>query len=254
LRGVDLDVSAGESVALLGPSGAGKSTVLSLLAGTFVPSAGQVLIGGDDIGRMDGRQLARLSAFDVSLVVQGSERNLVPYATVEQNIWFAQLGARRRRRRLHLGPRDLLRMFRLEQLADLPVGQLAAGQRQRVALTAGIASLPRLLLLDEPTSRLDPASRDEIIDMALRICAQLGATVIMVTHDAEAASRMARTVTIRDGRVGSEGRQGVDYAVVGRDGLLQLPQDVLDLFPPNSLVEVARKADGVELRRAKDQP
>jgi putative ABC transport system ATP-binding protein len=239
---------------LLGPSGAGKSTVLSLLAGTFAPSAGQVLIGGHDVGRMDGRHLSRLSAFDVSLVVQGSERNLVPYATAEQNLWFAQLGARRRRRSLRFGPRELLQMFHLEPFTDTPVGQLSAGQRQRVALTAGIASWPRLLLLDEPTSRLDPAGRDEVIELVLRICDEFGSTVIMVTHDAEAAARMSRTVTIRDGRVGSEGRQGVEYAVVGRDGLLQLPQDVLDNFPPNSLVVVVRKADGFELRRAEDQP
>jgi putative ABC transport system ATP-binding protein len=254
LRGVDLDVTAGESVALLGPSGAGKSTLLSLIAGDFVASAGEVSINGEDIGRMDGERLGRLHAFDVSLVVQGAWRNLLPYATPRENIWFAQQGSRRRGRSPELGPRQLLELFGLADMGDIPVRHLSAGQRQRVALTAGVASLPRLLLVDEPTSQLDSFSRDEVIDMLLQVCAELGSTVVAVTHDAVVAARMGRTVTISDGRVGAEGRQGIEYAVVGRDGLLQLPQKVIDLLPPGSLVEVVRQPDGVILRRAEDQP
>lgn len=254
LRGVDLDVAAGESVSLLGPSGAGKSTVLGLLAGNFVASAGQVLIGGDDIGRMDGERLGRLHAFDVSLVVQGSERNLLPYATAKENVWFAQQGSRRRGRKPPFSPGRLLQQFGLGHLGDVPVNQLSTGERQRVALTAGVAPGPRLLLVDEPTSQLDPSARDDVIDMLLRVCSELGATIVAVTPDAQVATRFGRTVTIRDGRVGAEGRRGIEYAVVGRDGLLQLPPEVLDLLPPDSLVEVIRQPDGVTLRRAEDQP
>jgi ABC-type lipoprotein export system ATPase subunit len=253
LRGVDLDVSSGESLSLLGPSGAGKSTVLALLAGNVVASAGQVLIDGEDVGRMDGEHLGRLHASDVSLVVQGADRNLLPYATALENVWFAQQGARRRGRDPRIGPHRLLEQFGLADIGDLAVGRLSAGQRQRVALAAGIASLPRLLLVDEPTSQLDPSARDEVIDMLLQICAELGSTVVAVTHDADVAARMGRTVTIRDGRVGGEGRRGVEYAVVGRDGLVQLPADVLDLLPPDSLVEVIRQPDGVVLRRGEDE-
>jgi putative ABC transport system ATP-binding protein len=254
LRGVDLDVSAGEAVSLLGPSGAGKSTVLGLLAGNFAASAGRVLIGGEDVGRMAGDRLARLRALDVSLVVQGAEGNVLPYATAAENVWFAQQGARRRGRTSLIAPRELLGRFGLADVADVAVRRLSSGQRQRVALTAGVAPQPRLLLADEPTSRLDPQARDQAIEMLLTICTELGATVVAVTHDAEVAARLGRTVTIRDGRVGGEGRRGVDYAVVGHDGLVQLPPEVLDLLPPDSLVEVVRRPDGVHLRRPEGRP
>ena len=254
LRGVDLDVDAGQSLALLGPSGAGKSTVLGLLAGNFAASAGQVLVDDEDVGRMDGERLARLRALDVSLIVQGSERNLLPYATVAENIWYAQRGARHRGRRGLMSPADLLDRFGLADIARQPVSELTSGQRQLAALVGGVAPQPRALLLDEPTSRLDAASRDAVLDLVLAICRDLGTTVVMVTHDADVAARVGRTVTIRDGRVGSEGRRGVEYAVVGRDGLIQLPADVLDVLPPESLVEVIRHPHGVELRPAKDVP
>jgi putative ABC transport system ATP-binding protein len=254
LRGVDLDVDAGQSVALLGPSGAGKSTVLGLLAGNFAASAGQVLIDDEDVGRMTGERLAQLHALDVSLIVQGSERNLLPYASVSENIWYAQQGARRRGRDQLPTPTELLDRFGLADIATEPVTNLGAGARQLAALVGGVAPQPRALLLDEPTSRLDPASRDAVLELVLAICHDLGTTVVMVTHDADVAARVGRTVTIRDGRVGSEGRRGVDYAVVGRDGLIQLPADVLDVLPPEALVEVIRHPNSIELRPAKDEP
>jgi energy-coupling factor transporter ATP-binding protein EcfA2 len=127
------------------------------------------------------------------------------------------------------------------------------GERQRVALVAGVAVVPRLLLIDEPTSQLTGEERDEVIDTVLSIHRQIGLTVIVVTHDSEVANRFGRTVTIRDGRVGAEGRSGVEYAVVGRDGSLHLPPDVMDLLPPDSLVRVIRTDNGVELRLAESK-
>jgi putative ABC transport system ATP-binding protein len=248
LRGVDLDVQAGESVALLGPSGAGKSTVLGLLAGEFHPSAGSVRIGGLDVDRARVDVLARLRSRDVSLVVQGALANLLPYATAAQNVWFAQHGARRRGHTLDRTPRELLELFGLASLADVPAAQMSAGEQQRLALVAGSATLPRLLLLDEPTSQLRDRERDGAIDAVIEIHRRLGMTVVVVTHDSDVASRLQRTVTIRDGRVGAEGRHGREYAVVGRDGSVQLPPDVLDLLPPDSLVRVTRLEDGIELR------
>ena len=96
LRGIDLDIPAGELVALLGPSGAGKSTVLGLLAGEFPPSAGTVRIGEHDFGSLGPDALSRLRSEDISFVVQGAAANLLPYATAKENVWFAQHGARRR--------------------------------------------------------------------------------------------------------------------------------------------------------------
>jgi energy-coupling factor transporter ATP-binding protein EcfA2 len=126
---------------------------------------------------------------------------------------------------------------------------MSAGEQQRLALVAGIATLPRLLLLDEPTSQLRDRERDTVIDAVVEIHRRLGMTVVVVTHDSDVAPRLQRTVTIRDGRVGAEGRHGEEYAVVGRDGSLHLPPDVLDLLPPDSLVRVTRVEDRIELRR-----
>lgn len=253
LRGVDLDIRAGESVALLGPSGAGKSTVLGLLAGEFQPSAGSVRIGDLDVDRAHRDTLATLRSRDVSLVVQGARANLLPYATAAQNVWFAQHGARRRGAALGRTPGELLDLFGLALVAEVPAAHLSAGEQQRLALVAGIATLPRLLLLDEPTSQLRDRERDEVIDAVVEIHRRLGMTVVVVTHDSDVAARLERTVTIRDGRVGAEGRQGKEYAIVGRDGSVNLPPDVLDLLPPDSLVHVTRLDDRIELRRADPQ-
>ena len=250
LRGVDLDVSPGESIGLLGPSGAGKSTVLGLIAGDFRPSTGSVRVGSFDVGTANAETLSRLRAGTISLVVQGADANLLPYATARENVWFAQQGARRRGEAVELAPDDLLERFGLSQLADVPVDRMSAGQRQRVALVTGAAVLPKLLLVDEPTSQLGPDDRDAAVETIAAIHHGFGMTVVVVTHDPSVARRMERTVTIRDGRVGAEGRAGTEYAVVGRDGSVPLPPDVLDVLPPDSLVQVIRKADGIELRRA----
>jgi ABC-type lipoprotein export system ATPase subunit len=253
LRGVDLHIEAGESVALLGPSGAGKSTVLGLLAGEFAPSAGSVRIDQYDIGRLGAEDLSRLRSRHIALVVQGASTNLLSYATARENVWFAQHGARQRGDPPLRSAEDLLELFDIRELADRRVAEMSSGERQRVALVAGVAVLPRLLLVDEPTSQLTSTERDQVIDTVVTIHRQLGLTVIVVTHDSQVASRLERTVTIRDGRVGAEGRGGTEYAVVGRDGSLHLPPEVLDLLPPDSLVRVIRLPHGVELHRADEQ-
>jgi len=249
LRGVDLDVPAGTSVALLGPSGAGKSTVAGLIAGEFAASAGQVLVGAEDVGRMSPRRLARLRAGEVSLVVQGAEPNLLLYATVAENVWFAQRGAEAHGHHPPLAPDELLDAFGAGALGARVCATLPPGQQQLAAVIAGVAPLPGVLVLDEPTSRLDAAARDAVLAAVATISASFGITVVTVTHDPAAAEAAGRTVTIRDGRVGSEGHQGAEYAVVGPDGSLQLPEDALQLLPPGALVEVRPSEDRVELRR-----
>ncbi|MHB1525528.1 MAG: ABC transporter ATP-binding protein [Candidatus Dormibacteria bacterium] len=254
LRGVDLDVDAGEEFALLGPSGSGKSTVLSLLAGLQRPSAGQIKVGPYDIGRLTNRQLLRLRATEVSLVLQDPARNLLPYATAAQNIEFSQRGARGRGKRPPWKPQELLEELGMGRLALRTVATLSGGEQQRVAIASGVAGAPRLLLVDEPTSQLDTVSRDQVIQLLHRINFELGATVVSVTHDPTVAAAMPRTVTIRDGRVGAEGRRGEEYAVVGRDGSVQLPPDVLERLPPGTLLRVHRHRAGVDLRDPELEP
>lgn len=244
LRGVDLDVDPGEFVCLLGPSGSGKSTVLGLLAGVLRPSAGRVLVGEHDVGRMPARPLARLRGSLVATVLQNPPRNLLPYATVRQNVRFAGASSRR--------VDDLLDQLQLAELADRVAGRLSGGEQQRVAIAAAASSGAPLLLADEPTSQLDAAGREEVVALLEKVNQDFGTTVVVVTHDVRVAGTGARTVTIRDGRVGAEGRHGREYAVVGRDGTLQLPPDVLEEFPAGTLFEVKRSTDEITLARRRE--
>jgi ABC-type lipoprotein export system ATPase subunit len=250
LRGVDLEIDPGEFVSLLGPSGSGKSTVLGLLAGVLRPSAGRVLIGEHDVGRMPPRALARLRGSLVATVLQNPARNLLPYATVRQNLEFAQApnaGADR--------ADQLLEQLQLTDLRDAIAGRLAGGEQQRVAIAAAVVAGARLVLADEPTSQLDATGRDEVVGLLEQVNRDFGATVVLVTHDPAVAARGARTVTIRDGRVGAEGRHGREYAVIARDGTLQLPPDVLEALPPGTLLEIERRGDTINLTpRPSDRP
>ncbi len=238
LRGIDLDVDPGEFVSLLGPSGSGKSTVLGLLAGVLRPSAGRVLIGTHDVGRMAPRSLARLRGSVVALVLQNPSRNLLPYATARQNVAFAAGPSGQ-------SPAELLRALGLGALADRVTGALSGGEQQCVAIAAALSSGAQLVLADEPTSQLDAGGREHVMDLLMQVHAEFGRTVVLVTHDPSVAARSARTVTIRDGRVGSEGVHGREYAVVGRDGSLQLPPEVFEEFPAGTLLEIRR--DGSEI-------
>ncbi len=249
LRGVDLDISAGEMVALLGPSGTGKSTLLRLLGGVIQPTAGRVVVGGRDLRRLSPGDLRLLRATEIGIVLQDAGTNLLPYATGEQNVWFAQLGARRAKHPVQ-EPAAVLHQLDLGPLADERIGVLSGGEQQLMALAVGVAASPRLLLVDEPTSQLDSVGRDAAVDLLRTINERLGSTIVVVTHDPTVASAIPRTVTIRDGRVGAEGHHGEEFAVVGQDGSVQLPLDVLDVLPPNTLVRVRLQPDGVDLRVA----
>ena len=179
-------------------------------------------------------------------MLQGTARNLLPYLSAEQNVRFAQRGAPADRRR-HL-PRPARRALprrpdRRAAACGMRPAQLAPGERQRLALAVALANRPGLLLADEPTSQLDTRARDEVV-AALESVRRAGTTVVVVTHDPAVGEQMGRTVTIRDGRVGAEGHRGEDFAVVGRDGSLHLPPEVLEAFPPGTRVQVWLEADG----------
>ena len=247
LRGVDLDVAAGEMVALLGPSGMGKSTVMGLLAGLLRPSAGLVRVGIHDMGQLSDSQRRALRATEIGHLVQGAPHNLLPFATVLENVWFAQQGARGRGGHLS-SPEQVVELLGLGDIADRRVADLARGLQQEAALAAGMAAQPRLLLADEPTSQLGDEASSRVIDLLERVNSELGTTVVLVTHDPLVAVRFPRTVTIRDGRVGAEGRLGEEFAVVDSAGSVQLPPAVVELLPPDTMLRVVRTEHGVELR------
>ena len=122
------------------------------------------------------------------------------------------------------------------------------GDRQRAALAVGIAAGPGLLLVDEPTSQLDTAGRDEVLVALEAVNAKRHTTIVVVTHDLEVGARLGRVVTIRDGRVGAAGRDGQDFAVVAGDGTIQLPPEVLGDFPPGTLLLVDHEEGEVRLQ------
>jgi len=203
LDGIDLDVHRGELLAVLGVSGSGKSTLLHLLGGLDTPTAGSVLV--------DGRDLATFTPFErtvyrrtvVGFVFQSYY--LVPSLTAEENIVLAltfqgTFGAEGRRL-----AGEALRRVGLEQRSRHRPSQLSGGEQQRVALARAIVHSPPLLLADEPTGNLDRATADEVVALVREVHRDLGATVVMVTHDSEMASRVAdRIVHLRDGHVVGE--------------------------------------------------
>ena len=255
LAGVDLDIAPGESLALVGPSGSGKSTLLSLLAGLLRPAAGRVQVGQYDLAKATDADLRRMRSTDVGVVLQGATRNLLPYLTAEQNVRFAQRAVPPQRRRELPAAREVFSLVGLPARGRfrLRPASLSPGERQRLALAVALATRPGLLLADEPTSQLDSRARDEVV-AALDAVRAGGTTVVVVTHDPAVGARLGRTVTIRDGRVGAEGRLGEEYAVVGRDGTVHLPADVLRAIPPGTLLRVELQPSGSVLMNPATAP
>jgi putative ABC transport system ATP-binding protein len=248
LQGVDFGVDWCGMVALLGPSGSGKSTMLAILGGLERPSAGRVVLDGIDVARLSEAQLTMLRRRRLGFVWQGAARNLLPHASAAENLdlpmSLAGLPAGRRRRRAKV----LLEAVDLGDAAGKPIRALSGGEQQRLAVAVALANNPPLLLADEPTSQLDRANVRRVVELLKEARDDLGTTVVVVTHDAEVAAAMDRTVTIRDGRVSAEGRGGAEYAVVGPTGSLHLPAHALDVLPPGARVAVEVEGDRVVLK------
>lgn len=235
LRGVDLEVQAGERVALLGRSGSGKSTLLSIVAAVFRPSAGRAEIFGDDLARISRARLRRLRGGVLGLVLQGAATNLLLFDDAVGNIDYVTRRTARGDRRIGL---DVLAAAGFTDLRA-PVGTLSPSEQQVVTLAVAMSTRPQLLLMDEPTSRLDDTARDHLLDVLTEVTAQQGAAALVVTHDEAVALRMDRTVHIRDGRIAEEATAGGRFAVIGADGSVQLPEDALHgAWAPGALVAV----------------
>jgi putative spermidine/putrescine transport system ATP-binding protein len=197
---VSLDVAEGEMVVLLGPSGCGKTTTLRMVAGFVTPDAGDVAL--------DGRSILRAPPHrrDMGLVFQSYA--LFPHLTVARNIAFGLEMRRERRDAIAARVAEMLRLVKLEGLAERLPRQLSGGQQQRVALARALAIRPRVLLLDEPLSNLDAALRQDVGREIRLLQRAAGLTAIMVTHDQDEAMAMAdRLVVMRDGRVRQAGTQ-----------------------------------------------
>ncbi len=200
LRGVSVEVRAGERVALLGKSGSGKSTLLNLLGGLDRPSSGKVVVAGHDLARLSSSQLARHRLSTVGMIFQSF--NLIPSKTALENVMlplvFAGVPPSRRR---SVATRTLEAVGLGERLNHRPT-QLSGGEQQRVALARALFTGPRGLLADEPTGNLDSGTASEVMALLLDHVRASGATLLLVTHDEDLAARSTdRVVRLHDGRV-----------------------------------------------------
>lgn len=239
LQGLDLLVSRGELTAVIGPSGSGKSTLINIVAGLDTPTAGQVRVAGWDLGALTARRRLAYRRSVVGFIWQQAVRNLLPYLTGHENVVMPMRLARTRRREQAARAARLLEVLRVSHCADRRPGEMSAGERQRVAIATALANRPQLLLADEPTGDLDTASAADVLAAIKSVNAELGVTVLIVTHDLEVAAQARRTVLIRNGRTSTETlredvtdeagnatQQVVEYAFLDRFGRIQLPREM----------------------------
>jgi putative ABC transport system ATP-binding protein len=186
-EGVNLEIRDGEFLALMGPSGSGKSTLLNIIAGLDSPTAGSVVVDGQEITRMNGRQLAAWRSTHIGFIFQFY--NLLPVLTAAQNVELPLLLTRlsKKQRRDHV--MTALEIVGLADRSEHFPGQLSGGQQQRVGIARAVVSDPTIILGDEPTGDLDAGSGKEILDLLERLSREFGKTILMVTHDGHAAER-----------------------------------------------------------------
>ena len=199
LRGVDLEIGAGEMVAVVGPSGSGKSTILNMITGIDRPTAGEVVVDGRNLGELSEEQLAAWRGGTVGIVFQFFQ--LLPTLTALENavlpLDFARRGSKHERFAI---ARHNLDLVGLGDKADHLPSELSGGEQQRVAIARALAADPKLIVGDEPTGNLDSTTAGEMFELFRRLNDE-GKTVLYVTHDLDLAARAGRMVTIRDGLV-----------------------------------------------------
>jgi ABC-type lipoprotein export system ATPase subunit len=258
LQGLDLLVERGEFIALVGASGSGKSTLLNILGGLDVPSAGRATVAGHHLGEMDPKERTAYRRRVIGFVWQQSAKNLLPYLTAAENVELPMLlegvapGERQAR------ATQLLELVGLGERADHRPDRLSGGEQQRVSIAVAIANRPAVLFADEPTGELDSDTAQQIFDLLRSVNAELGVTIVVVTHDPLVSERVSRTIAIRDGRTATETlrRAAVseagehhlvaeEYAVLDRVGRLQLPRDYVDALGMQRRVRLVLEDDHI---------
>ncbi len=266
LQGLELTIRQGDLVALVGASGSGKSTLLTILAGLDVPTAGTATVAGCDLLEMAPRERLRYRREVVGFIWQQTARNLLPFLTAAENIALPmQLrGGRKSRgagRQQAARVAELLEALDIGELAGRRPSEMSGGQQQRVAIAVAMANNPPVLLADEPTGELDSETGASIFEAFRTVNRELGATVVIVTHDPMVAGEVRRTVAIRDGRTSSEvlrrtltdehGEESVnetEYVMLDRTGRVQLPAKFLEALGMEHRVAVELAPDHIALR------
>jgi putative ABC transport system ATP-binding protein len=206
LRGIDLDVHAGEFVAVMGPSGSGKSTAMNILGCLDVPTDGHYEFQGVAVERLSREQRALLRRHFLGFVFQGF--NLLPRTTALENVELPLVYRGEPAARRHAAARAALAQVGLTGREDHTPAELSGGQQQRVAIARAIVTRPVVLLADEPTGNLDTQTSEEIMTLITRLNVEQGITVLMVTHEPDVAAHARRTVRFVDGRIESDRPRG----------------------------------------------
>jgi putative ABC transport system ATP-binding protein len=208
LRSIDLTICKGEFVAIMGPSGSGKSTLLHLLGGLDVPSSGEIYLAGKPLSKLNDRQLTLLRRRKVGFIFQFY--NLLPTLSALENVALPLLidGKSPNKKRQWMD--DLIERVGLFDRRHHRPDQLSGGQQQRVAIARAFINEPEIVLADEPTGNLDSKSSTGILELLENACQELGATIVMVTHDPRAASYAHRILFLKDGLIVSSLNRGGD--------------------------------------------
>ncbi|MBX7055026.1 MAG: ABC transporter ATP-binding protein [Pyrinomonadaceae bacterium] len=199
LRGVSFEVEKGEFVAIMGPSGCGKSTLLHLLGGLLSPTSGSILIDGEDLAKVSDAQRTDIRRRKIGFVFQ--RFNLFPTLTADGNLKLAE--------KIHTGNsggsaenrRKILKLLQLEDKMHHKPLELSGGEQQRVALARAVINSPAIILADEPTGNLDTENSAIVLEMFRELNEELNQTIIMITHNPEAAAVCTRTIQMRDGHI-----------------------------------------------------
>lgn len=202
LQDMNLELQAGDYLALMGPSGSGKSTLLNLIAGLDKPTSGKVIVCGQDLGSTSQGGLAKWRARHIGFIFQ--MYNLIPVLTAYENVELPLTLTPLKRRQRDRQVRTALEIVGLAERMDHYPRQLSGGQEQRVSIARAIATDPTVIVADEPTGDLDAKSGAEILDLMQRLNREFEKTIIMVTHDPRAARRAQRVLQLEDGRLVSD--------------------------------------------------
>ncbi|CAM5695814.1 ABC transporter ATP-binding protein [Streptomyces griseorubiginosus] len=204
LAGVDVSVSAGESLAIMGPSGSGKSTLLHCLAGIEGPDAGQVLLGGERVDQLGEPHRSELRRTRFGFVFQSGQ--LLPELPADENVALPLMLGGISRRQAVQKAREWFPPLGLAGMEERRPGQLSGGQAQRVAIARALVGSPQVIFADEPTGALDQITGMEVIDLLVTTTRRQGTALVVVTHDEDVARWCDRTVRVRDGRLSEEAR------------------------------------------------
>ncbi|MGO3504417.1 MAG: ABC transporter ATP-binding protein, partial [Brachybacterium tyrofermentans] len=199
LRGIDLQIAAGEQVAVMGPSGCGKSTLLHVLAGVLVPDEGSLRVLGDDLGGLRDKDRAQLRLARMGMVFQFGD--LIGELTLRENLSLPLQLLGGRPAQIRVAVEAMLERLGLGEVADRRAAQVSGGQAQRAAVGRALVHQPSLLLADEPTGALDTVAADTVMEALMETVTEQGTTLVVVTHDNRVAAHLDRLVSMRDGEL-----------------------------------------------------